>query len=83
MMLKLTLVVGAGGVLLLLVIATSLLPIGAAGERFALAGTLYAAGLTMTGVVGSRFGMGIPTGTVPTAPSQPHRWSPGCRARTL
>jgi len=48
MMQKLAPSVSAGDVVLLLVIALSLLPIGAAGERFALAGTLYAGWLAMS-----------------------------------
>jgi hypothetical protein len=82
MMLKLAPDVSAGGVVLLLVIATSLLPIGAAGERFALAGTLSAVWLTMSGVVRSWAVAGRLASCVPTASSQPHR-SPGSRARAL
>jgi len=83
MMLKLAPDVSAGGVVLLLVIASSLLPIGAAGERFALAGTLYAVWLTMSGIVRSWAVAGSLAGCVPIASSQPHRWSPGSRARAL
>jgi hypothetical protein len=83
MMQKLTLDVGAGGVVLLLVIASSLLPIGAAGERFALAGTLYAGWLTMSGVAGSWAVVGNLVGCTASASSQPHRWSPGSPARAL
>ena len=83
MMQKLAPDVGAGGVVLLLVIAASLLPIGAAGERSALAGTLYAAWLTMSGVVGSRAVVGNLAGCAPSASSQPDRWSPGSQARAL
>ena len=49
MMQKLASSVSAGDVVLLLVIALSQLPIGAAGERFALAGTLSAGWLAMSG----------------------------------
>ena len=83
MMLKLAPVVGAGGVLLLLVIASSLLPIGAAGERSALAGTLSAAWLTMSGVAGIRALVGNLAGCAVSASSQPHRRSPGFPARAL
>ena len=41
--------VRAGDVVLLLAIVVLLLPSGAAGERLALAGTLFAVGLTMSG----------------------------------
>ena len=83
MMQKLAPVVGAGGVVLLLVIVTSLLPIGAAGERFALAGTLSAAWLTMSGVAGSRAVRGALVGLPASASSQPPRRSPGASARAL
>lgn len=46
---RLTPSVSAGDVVLLLAIVMLLLPSGAAGERLALAGTLCAVGLTMSG----------------------------------
>ena len=78
---KLTPGVGAGGVLLLLVIVTSLLPIGAAGERFALAGMLYAAWLTMSGAVRSVTGVGDLVSCASSTSSQRHRLTPGHQAR--
>jgi hypothetical protein len=83
MMQELAPVVGAGGVLLLLVVASSLLPIGAAGERSALAGTLSTGWLTMSGVVGSVAVAGRLVSCASSASPQPHRCTPGPRARAL
>ena len=77
MMQKLAPDVSAGGVVLLLVIVSLLLPIGAAGERFALAGTLYAGWLTMSGGASTWAVVGNPVRRAPFASSQLHRSSPG------
>jgi hypothetical protein len=81
MMQKLAPGVGAGGVLLLLVVVASLLPIGAAGGRFALAGTLSAAWLTMSGAVRSVTGVGDLVSCASSASSQRQRSTPGHQAR--
>ena len=81
MMQKLAPGVGAGGVVLLLLVVTARLPIGAAGERFALAGTLSAAWLTMSGAVRSMTGMDEPVSCASSASSQRQRYTPGHQAR--
>ncbi|HMG43536.1 MAG TPA: hypothetical protein VK611_19555 [Acidimicrobiales bacterium] len=74
MMQKLAPGVGAGGVVLLLLVVTSLLPIGAAGERFALAGMLSAAWLTMSGAVRSVTEVGELVSCASSASSQRQRF---------
>ena len=57
---RLTRSVGAGDVVALLVIVLSVLPNGAAGERFALAGMLCAAWVALSGGLAPRDRGGLP-----------------------